>query len=131
MTAATRPTARPAFRTPLTRPPALLRAEGFALLAVSGAAYLTLGGPPGFLLLGFLADLTLIGYLAGPRVGAALYNLAHSTVVPLALIAAGLLLPWSPGLLAGLVMLTHIGLDRAAGYGLKYPDAFRHTHLSA
>jgi hypothetical protein len=28
-----------------------------------------------------------------------------------------------------LIWLAHIGLDRALGYGLKYPTAFRHTHL--
>ncbi|MCL4805949.1 MAG: DUF4260 family protein, partial [Anaerolineae bacterium] len=28
-----------------------------------------------------------------------------------------------------LIWLAHIGLDRMLGFGLKYPDAFRHTHL--
>jgi hypothetical protein len=29
----------------------------------------------------------------------------------------------------GLIWLAHIGIDRALGYGLRYPDAFRETHL--
>jgi hypothetical protein len=29
----------------------------------------------------------------------------------------------------GLVWFAHIGMDRALGYGLKYDDAFTHTHL--
>jgi hypothetical protein len=28
-----------------------------------------------------------------------------------------------------LIWLAHIGLDRAVGYGLKYPTAFKETHL--
>lgn len=124
------PRGRSALLPFLTRPLLLLRAEGFALLAVSITAFLTLGGHPGFLLLGFLADLSLVGYRAGPRVGAALYNLVHSTALPLALVALGLALPWTPGVLVGLVWLSHLGLDRTLGYGLKYPDAFGHTHLS-
>lgn len=122
---------RPLERNPLTRPVLLLRGEGLALLFASVGAYLALGGHWGYLLLGFLADATLGGYLLGPRVGAALYNVAHSTLIPLGLIALG----WSGSqpllALVGLVMLAHIGLDRAAGYGLKYPDAFKHTHLGS
>lgn len=118
-------------RNPLTWPPVLLRAEGSLLLAVSLAAYSTLDLHWGYLFLGFLADLTFVGYLAGPRLGAALYNLAHSTVVPLLLVTTGLLLGQDLALAVGLVMLAHIGLDRTAGYGLKYPDAFGHTHLTS
>ncbi|WP_309571179.1 DUF4260 family protein, partial [Deinococcus sp.] len=62
---------------------------------------------------------------------AALYNLLHSTVLPLALLAAGFVLKQELMTLAGLIMLSHIGFDRTAGYGLKYPDAFKHTHLDA
>ena len=29
----------------------------------------------------------------------------------------------------GLVWVTHIGVDRAVGYGLKYPTRFEDTHL--
>ena len=29
----------------------------------------------------------------------------------------------------GLIWLTHIGVDRAIGYGLKYPTGFKDTHL--
>ena len=117
-------------RNPLTSPLVLLRAEGFMLLAVSLAAYFTLDAHWGYLLLGFLADLTFVGYLANPRLGAALYNTVHSTVVPLIFVTAGLLLGQDLALVVGLIMLSHIGLDRAAGYGLKYPDVFGHTHLS-
>jgi hypothetical protein len=29
-----------------------------------------------------------------------------------------------------LIWLAHIGMDRMVGYGLKYPTAFKDTHLS-
>ncbi len=47
----------------------------------------------------------------------------------LALLAAGLVLEQRLCLLAGLVWVAHIGLDRMLGYGLKYASAFSHTHL--
>ena len=124
----TQPVQPAADQNPLIRPPLILRAEGLALLVVSVAAYLVAGGYWGYLFLSFLADLTFVGYLVSPRRGAAFYNLVHTTIVPLALIATGFF-TYHLVMLIGLIMLAHIGLDHTAGYGLKYPDAFKHTHL--
>lgn len=74
-------------------------------------------------------DLAFLFYLAGPRVGAVAYNALHSTIGPLALAAAGL---WSDSgltLAVAATWLTHVGVDRCLGYGLKYPSAFQDTHL--
>ena len=30
---------------------------------------------------------------------------------------------------AGIILFTHSNMDRILGYGLKYPDDFKHTHL--
>lgn len=116
---------------PLIRPRLLLRAEGLALLVASVAAYLVVGGHWGYLFLGFLAGLTFIGYYANPRLGAAFYNynLVHTTFFPLISALFGFFAGSNLALLVGLIMLAHIGLDRTLGYGLKYPDAFKHTHL--
>jgi hypothetical protein len=73
----------------------------------------------------------MLGYLAGPRVGAQVYNAAHTTVVPLALGLVGALAGLPVALAVALVWLAHIGIDRALGYGLKYPDAFGNTHLGS
>jgi Domain of unknown function (DUF4260) len=79
----------------------------------------------------FLPDLFMAGYLGGTRIGANVYNLAHSTPLPALIVGYG----WSqhrPLLLAlGLVWLGHIGMDRLLTFGLKYPDHFQHTHLSS
>jgi Domain of unknown function (DUF4260) len=75
-------------------------------------------------------DLSFAAYLAGPRVGAVVYNLAHTYAWPVAL-AAGCLLTGEAGLpvQVALTWAAHIGVDRTLGYGLKYPTAFRDTHL--
>lgn len=78
----------------------------------------------------FLApDLSMMGYLGGPRAGAWTYNLAHhkGVAVALYLLGGALATPWLQ--VAGLVMLAHSSVDRVLGYGLKYPDAFQNTHL--
>ncbi len=108
----------------------LLRMEGLAVLALATAAYAQFGAGWGwFALLFLLPDLSFLAYLAGPRVGAAAYNAAHSYVLPVMLLAMGVL-GTAPAVLAvALVWFAHIGFDRALGYGLKYASGFRQTHL--
>jgi hypothetical protein len=77
----------------------------------------------------FAPDLSMLGYLAGPRVGAILYNAAHSYVAPLALGALAIHAPGRAPFALCLLWLAHIGFDRALGYGLKYGSAFSDTHL--
>jgi len=107
----------------------LLRAEGVALLAGATVFYVATGASWWLFALLFLApDLSMLGYLAGPRAGAAAYNAAHATLVPIALGLLG----WAavPALVPlALVWLAHIGFDRALGYGLKYASGFGDTHL--
>lgn len=78
----------------------------------------------------FVPDVFMAGYLAGPRIGAAVYNAGHTYVVPLGLGAlAGVLAAPLLGAVA-LIWTVHIGMDRALGYGLKRPGGFYDTHLS-
>lgn len=82
-----------------------------------------------FVLLLFAFDLFMLGYLAGPRVGAAAYNLGHGLLLP-SLSAAGYALTGSDWLLAlACLWFAHIGIDYAFGYGLKFPEGFHKTHL--
>lgn len=111
-------------------PRLLLRLEGAAALATAVASYAYLDGGWGrFAALCLLPDLSLLGYLAGPRVGAATYNLAHGYVGPALAAAASLALGTPALLLVALIWAAHIGFDRMLGYGLKYPTAFVDTHL--
>ena len=81
-----------------------------------------------FAALFLVPDLSFAGYLLGPRTGAASYNALHALIGPAALAAAGLVL-WPGALPVALIWFAHIGVDRAFGYGLKYPGGFSQTHL--
>ncbi len=111
-------------------PKVLLHLEGFTLLLASSGAYAWFGGS--WLLFGVLLlapDLAMLGYLAGAKTGATLYNLFHSYPLPAALLAWSLLVSAPLWTSAALIWLAHIGMDRAVGYGLKYASAFKDTHL--
>lgn len=108
-----------------------LKLEGLAVLALSTLLYASFGGTwLLFFALLLLPDSFMFGYLAGPRVGAFAYNIGHSYVLPAALLATGLFISGTLILSLGLIWFAHIGLDRMLGYGLKFSDAFKHTHLS-
>jgi hypothetical protein len=112
-------------------PKLILRAEALAVLVGSAWVYARLGEGWGlFAVLLLLPDLSMLGYLAGPRVGAAVYNAAYTYLVPLGLLALGEAGVVPLGTALGLIWAAHIGADRVLGYGLKYPWAFRATHLS-
>ena len=74
-------------------------------------------------------DLSMVGYAAGPRVGAVTYDVAHTYAIPVALALVGVFADADLALQIALVWAAHIGVDRAIGYGLKYPTGFRDTHL--
>ena len=107
-----------------------LRLEGLAVLAASIAFYRWQMGSWTLFAAGFLLpDITLAGYLAGPAVGARLYNLAHNYVAPLFLGTYGISVGREDVIAYALIWTAHIGFDRMLGLGLKYPTAFRSTHL--
>jgi hypothetical protein len=108
----------------------LLRLEGLTLFAGMTLVYGFWGGPWWLYFVLFLApDLSFLGYLAGPKIGAWIYNVAHTTIIPMAMLTAGF--GFAPPLLlsVALIWLAHIGFDRVLGYGLKYPAGFGFTHL--
>jgi hypothetical protein len=111
-------------------PRILLHAEGAAVAAVAVTLYFREGYAWWLLLVLALApDLALLGYAAGPRVGAAAYDALHTYVLPVVLAAIGVLVESDAATAVALIWLTHIGVDRAVGYGLKYPSGPKETHL--
>jgi len=107
-----------------------LRLEGAAAFVAGLALFGWLGGP-WLLAIPFLLvpDFSMVGYLRGPRVGAVTYNAVHNWAVGLGLIAVGLAVDSAPIAIAGAILVAHVGMDRAAGYGLKFPTSFGDTHL--
>ena len=73
----------------------------------------------------------MVGYLANPRVGAAVYNLVHTYGGPLALYAYAIGTHNTQLVQLALIWTAHIGFDRMLGFGLKYPTRFKDTHLNA
>jgi hypothetical protein len=119
----------------LTRPDALLRLEALLVLSASVAGYrVMLHGSWWFFALLFLApDLSLCGYAAKRHLGfaAAVYNTAHNYILPALLGAAA----WhwaSPraGQIAG-IWIAHVAFDRVLGYGLKFREGFKPTHIQS
>ena len=110
--------------------PLLLRAEWLALAIIGVAGYLWMGGARLWLLPLLLApDLSAIGYLGGPRIGAVTYNAVHNLVLGLGLFGIGWTVGSAPLALAGSILVAHVGMDRALGYGLKLRTGFADTHL--
>jgi hypothetical protein len=107
----------------------ILRVESTAVFLAGVGLYLGSGGSPLGLPLLFAPDLSIAGYLAGPRVGALTYNLVHNWALAVLVFAAGWWLAVPGLLLAAYLIAAHVGMDRALGYGLKLPTAFTDTHL--
>jgi Domain of unknown function (DUF4260) len=107
-----------------------LRLEGLAVLGAGLAGFLALGLPWYLFAVLLLApDLSVAGYLRGPRVGAVVYNVVHDLFTGAAVAGVGLALGSVPIMAAGAVLVAHSGMDRMAGYGLKLPTSFQDTHL--
>jgi len=111
-------------------PLVFLRLEGAALLAAATLLYHRTGTSWWLYAALFLApDLSFAGYFGGPRVGAWVYNIAHTTIGPIALALAGLIWRIPIDVALALIWLAHIGFDHLLGYGLKYDRGFGFTHL--
>ena len=114
----------------LENPVALQRLEGLVLFVAGIYAWLAFGGAWWlFLLLLLTPDISMLGYLVNARVGANVYNLVHSYLLPAAILAFGLWLNVPILTFAGVLVLAHIGWDRMLGYGLKFSSGFQDTHL--
>lgn len=77
----------------------------------------------------FTPDLSMIGYLINPKIGAVTYNSIHHKALGISLYVLGIMFASQPLQLAGLILFGHSSMDRVLSYGLKYSDSFQHTHL--
>jgi hypothetical protein len=111
-------------------PALMLRLEGVVVLAAAVVLYAQQDyGWLLFALLLFVPDLAIIPYALNQWLGRVVYNVAHTYTLPLALGLLGVLLSSGLALQLALIWFAHIGMDRMMGYGLKYPDSFKETHL--
>jgi hypothetical protein len=106
------------------------RLEGLVAFLFFFLMYLAFGYPLlFFVILFFSIDLSMLGYFVNARVGALVYNLGHSYTIPLIGLALAYWLKIGPLFAFMLIWMAHIGLDRAVGFGLKFPTGFSDTHL--
>lgn len=89
-----------------------------------------------YLLLFLGPDISMLGYLAGDKIGAYCYNLFHHKSIAIIVFVLGLMIQ-VPGDIAnkdwlinlGIILFGHSSMDRFFGYGLKYENGFKFTHL--
>lgn len=82
-----------------------------------------------FAALFFVPDVGMLGYLFGSKTGAVAYNLFHHKGLAILLYIAGLNVMSEELQLTGLILFCHASFDRLLGYGLKYEQGFKFTHL--
>lgn len=108
----------------------LLRLEALVVLLGAGGIYARLDASwLIFALLLLAPDLSMVGYLRDPRVGARMYNAVHTYLGPALLGAVGVWLGHDLAIQIAVIWVSHIALDRLLGFGLKFPTGFGDTHL--
>ena len=108
----------------------LLKTEEAGMLMLASFAYAQTGLSWWIFAALFLTpDIGILGYLFGPKTGAITYNLFHHKGIAVLVWLFGFLTYTISFEVAGIILFAHSSFDRILGYGLKYPDHFRHTHL--
>jgi Domain of unknown function (DUF4260) len=109
---------------------AIIKLEELAMLVFSIYALYFLKVDWWYYLVLFVGpDISMLGYLAGNKTGAITYNLFHHKAVGIALLAAGVFTSnWGLDV-TGVIIFGHSSMDRMLGYGLKYFEGFKFTHL--
>jgi len=108
----------------------IIRIEELAKLALCFILSLYLGYTWWIFLVWLLApDISMAGYLINKKAGAVVYNVAHHQALAILMGLIGLWIGSREWILVGLVLFGHSSMDRAFGFGLKYLDDFKHTHL--
>jgi hypothetical protein len=79
----------------------------------------------------FTPDIGMLGYLINTKVGAVTYNLFHHKGIAIVLVAAGHYFNFDVVIAIGILLFAHASFDRIMGYGLKYGNSFKNTHLGS
>jgi len=74
-------------------------------------------------------DISMLGYAINTKAGAFTYNLFHHKAVAIVIAGIGFFTGQAVLQFLGILLFAHSAFDRMMGYGLKYEDGFKHTHL--
>jgi hypothetical protein len=84
-----------------------------------------------FLALILAPDIGMLGYLFGNKIGAWSYNIFHHRGLAILIYFVGKYTANSMIELIGVILFAHASMDRLFGYGLKYENGFKFTHLGS
>ena len=84
-----------------------------------------------WIILFFTPDIGMLGYLINTKVGAVCYNIFHHKGIAIAIAATGFYFSNDVVTAIGILLFAHASFDRIWGYGLKFPDNFKNTHLGS
>lgn len=108
----------------------IVRVENGMAFAISFYIYIQLGFPIWlFFVLLLVPDMTMIGYALNEKVGATVYNFGHNFTLPLLLTFFSFYFSNDYLLLISIIWMAHIFMDRLFGFGLKYQESFKKTHI--
>ena len=108
----------------------MIRLEEMGMLLLSITALYFYNSPWWcYALMAIAPDISMLGYLAGNKVGAASYNLFHHKGIAIAIFIAGFQYKIDYMTITGIILFGHSSMDRVFGYGLKYDTGFKFTHL--
>lgn len=109
----------------------LLKLEYVAILVLSLLLFSQLDYQWWMYVLFFLVpDIGMVGYVVNTKVGAFTYNFTHHYATAVACLLVGFTFSIPVVIFAGTILLGHSAFDRLLGYGLKYSDSFKHTHIN-
>jgi hypothetical protein len=112
-------------------PATLLHLEALVVLIGAITLYIHSGGQLlMFVVLLFVPDIFMVGYVKNNQLGSLVYNFGHTYLTPASVLVLALVLNATLGIHIALIWFAHIGLDRTIGYGLKYATGFKDTHFS-
>ena len=108
----------------------LIKLEELAMFGLSIWALYMLNAPWWcYLLLLLGPDISFIGYVAGNKSGAYVYNLFHHKGIAVLIYVTGVLFNNIYMQMTGIILFGHSSMDRFFGYGLKLREGFKFTHL--
>lgn len=109
---------------------AILKLEELAMFVLGVLAFNQLDFAWWWFLVFILApDIGMLGYVINAKIGGIIYNVFHHKGLAIVFYLVGLCFQNDSLQFIGVILFSHASLDRVFGYGLKYLDAFKHTHL--
>jgi hypothetical protein len=116
----------------ISQPRIFAHVNGLALFVGSIVAYGIFSGDwLAFIILLLVPDVSMIGYMLNTTIGAWLYNIVHSYALAIVAMMIGYAIGVDAVISIGLILMAHVGMDQAVGYGYKYAEEeFSDTHFN-